>query len=120
MIFERKDMKYLQSLEKALLPITENAISISFSSNRYMEINRLGIHKGLGLQNLAEYLNVDMKDTIGIGDNLNDIGLIKEAGLGAAVNNAVDEIKNIADYICEADNNEGAVGEVIEKFILNQ
>lgn len=118
MIFEKRDMDYLHSLVEPLKPITDNEIAITFSSDRYMEINRIGINKGVGLRHLANYLNVNIKDTMGIGDNLNDMDLIKEAGLGVAVNNAVDSIKEIADYICDADNNEGGVAEAIEKFIL--
>ena len=42
------------------------------------------------------------------------------AGLGCAVANATDEAKAAANYVCAADNNAGAVAEVIEKFVLGQ
>ncbi len=42
------------------------------------------------------------------------------AGLGCAVANATDEAKAAADYVCRADNNAGAVAEVIEKFVLGR
>jgi hydroxymethylpyrimidine pyrophosphatase-like HAD family hydrolase len=44
--------------------------------------------------------------------------MIKAAALGSAVNNAHDEVKKIADYIAENDNEHSAVAEVIEKFVL--
>ena len=44
--------------------------------------------------------------------------MIKEAGLGACVSCAHDDIKEISDYVCEKNFDEGAVKEVIEKFVL--
>lgn len=119
MIFQKEDMPFLRTLEEPLKGITDGSISVSFSSNRYLELNTYGINKGIGLHELADYLNIDIAETIGIGDNLNDLELIKEAGLGCAVANANELIKTKADYLCESDNNEGAVAEVIEKFVLN-
>ena len=46
--------------------------------------------------------------------------MIKAAGLGVGVANTVEEMKPECDYITDADCDEGAVAEVIEKFILNQ
>lgn len=119
MLFEKEDMPYLRSLEEPLKTITDGEVSVSYSSNRYLELNRFGINKGLGLHDLANYLKIDISETIGIGDNVNDKELIEQAGLGCAVANAIPMIKEKADYICKSDNNEGAVAEVIEKFILN-
>lgn len=119
MLFVKNDMPYLLSLQKELEPITNNKVCVSFSSERYVELNRLGVNKGKGLKHLANYLNIDIQDTIGIGDNFNDIDLIETAGLGATVSNAKVEAKQKANYHCVSDNNEGGVGEVIEKFILN-
>ena len=119
MLYNKTSMEYLQSLENELKPITDNKITISYSSGRYLELNQFGIHKGVGLKALADHLGVDIKDTIGIGDNYNDMELIRHAGLGCAVANAIDEIKEISAYVCESDCEQGGVAEVIEKFILN-
>jgi hydroxymethylpyrimidine pyrophosphatase-like HAD family hydrolase len=45
--------------------------------------------------------------------------MIKEAGLGVVVNNAMDDVKQIANYICNKKLDEGGVKEALEKFILN-
>lgn len=120
MLYQRLDMDYLRQLEKELKPITENRITTSFSSGRYLELNQFGIHKGVGLKALADHLGISIEETIGIGDNYNDLELIKAAGLGCAVANAIDEIKEIATYVCESDCAQGGVAEVIENFILNK
>ena len=57
-------------------------------------------------------MNVDRSNTIGIGDNENDLALVKMANVGVAVSNAVDEVKEVADFIT-VDNNSSAVAAVI-------
>lgn len=118
MLYQKADMPYLKSLAEEMKEMVEGRITISFSSGRYLELNQYGIHKGIGLKALADHLHIDMKDTIGIGDNYNDLGLIQSAGLGCAVANAIEEVKEIASYVCESDCAQGGVGEVIENFIL--
>ena len=117
-LFQNTDVPYLMSLEKPMKELTKNC-SVSYSSNRYMEFNALGIDKGNGLRTVAEILGIDIKDTIAVGDNYNDIPMLKTAGLSVAVNNAVEDAKKSAHYVTEADNNKGALAEIIEKFIIN-
>ncbi len=114
------DMDYLKSLEKEVAQLTDYKIEISYSSNRYMELNKIGISKATGLIDLCKYLDIDIEDTIAIGDNFNDLKMIDKAGIGIAVRNALDEIKDVADYITQSNNNENAVAEVIEKFVLEE
>lgn len=64
-------------------------------------------------------LGIKKEEIIAIGDNFNDLSMLNAAGLSIAVNNAVPPIKEIVDYVCECNNNEGAVAEAIEKFIFN-
>ena len=120
LIYESLDMDFLMSLEKEMSNMIENQCTISYSSNRYMELNTLGVDKGQGLIDLAKILNIDIKDTIAIGDNYNDMSMLKVAGLSVAANNAIEDVKEVCDYTTEADNNEGAVAELIEKFIFNK
>ena len=53
-----------------------------------------------------------------IGDSFNDISMIENVGFGCAVAGANEELKKSANYICEKKFDEGAVKEVIEKFLL--
>ena len=118
-LYMNKDYQYLKQIEKDLEDKKED-IDISYSSNRYIEFNHKGVTKGDGLLSLAKLLNVDIKDTIAIGDNFNDLSMIKVAGLGVGVQNTASDMKKECDYITKATNNESAIAEVIEKFILNQ
>ena len=53
-----------------------------------------------------------------IGDHINDLSMIRAAGLGIGMQNAVEAVKEACGYITKATNNAGGVGEAIEKFIL--
>lgn len=119
-LFERRDMDYLFDIEKNIDVNLKKDISISYSSYRYLEINPSGIDKGYGLRWLANYLGYQSDEVIAIGDNYNDVEMIKEAGLGACVSSAREDIQTLANYVAKCDYDEGAVQEVIEKFILEE
>lgn len=117
MLYMNTDAGYLKKIEEALKDITKD-MDVSYSSNRYIEFNKKGVTKGAGLLKLAEMLRIDPKDTIAIGDNYNDLSMIRAAGLGVGVANTVESMKKECDFITEATNEQGAIAEVIEKFIL--
>ena len=112
-------MDYLKKIRDEVEPLFKDDLSISFSSNRYMEINAKGIDKGFAVKWICDYLNVDIKDTMAIGDNYNDVSMIKITGLGVVVANGNEDVKKIASYVCERSNNEGGVMEALEKFVIN-
>ena len=120
-VFSKNDLKFLQNIEKEIKKDKnfENKVSYYISANRFLEFNAFGVSKGEALKWLSNYLKVDIKETIAIGDNYNDESMIKEAGLGCCVKSANDDIKKISKYICEKDYFEGSVKEVIDKFILS-
>lgn len=114
-LFCKEDMSYLRMIRNQIN--LDDKYSISFSSNRYLEINPKGINKGIGLSKLCEYLNIDIKDTIGVGDNINDIELIQDSGLGIGVKNTLDEIKPYCDVILDSSNNESPITEIVDKYV---
>lgn len=89
-----------------------------FSCNEYLEYCPLGATKGYGVEYLEKFLDISEKNTISIGDQENDIPMLKAAYIGCAMQNADEKVKEIADYITEHDNEEDGVAEVINKFIL--
>ena len=119
-LYQKADMPYLKSIVETIPEDIKDKTSIGYSSNRYIEFNALGVDKGTGMKWLANYLNVDINDTIGIGDNYNDVEMIKTAGLGCVVTCANDDIKALGQYVTVNDYDQGAVKEVIEKFILEE
>lgn len=119
-VFVNEDHNYLLKIKEELDKIFGNEISISTSANMYLEINANNVNKGNALEWLANYLKIDMKETIAIGDNSNDIFMIEKAGIGVCVKNGIDILKNKANYVTEKTNDEGAVKEVLDKFILGE
>jgi Cof subfamily protein (haloacid dehalogenase superfamily) len=119
-LYQNINVPYLMSLEPGMKELTDGYCSVSYSSNRYMEFNALGVDKGQGLINLAKILGIDIKDTIAVGDNYNDMAMLKVAGLSVAAGNAVEDIKKVCHYTTKANNNEGVVAELIEKFIFKK
>ncbi len=85
---------------------------------RQFEYCPAGISKGSAVKALCEYLDIPVEHSVAAGDERNDISMLQEAGTGAVPRNAYLEVKAYADYQCEKDNNEGAVGEVIRRFVL--
>lgn len=114
--------KVIFMVEEEEIPLLRNTIaaapfydSYTFmqSSPWYYELLPKNSSKGDGLLQLAELLGIDKKRTIGVGDNENDIMLVKIAGVGIAVENAVDEVKAAADFVT-VDNNSHAIAEIIK------
>ncbi len=117
-LYMNTDYAYLRQIENELKDLTDDT-DVSYSSNRYIEFNKKGVTKGAGLLALAQKLGIDPKDTIAIGDNLNDLPMIRAAGLGVGVANTLPEMKPLCDVITEATCDENAVAEVINRFIFS-
>ncbi|WP_424766400.1 Cof-type HAD-IIB family hydrolase [Paenibacillus sp. sgz302251] len=94
-----------------------NALEITNSSPWNLELNPLGVSKASALHELCGLLNIEMSQVIAVGDSLNDIAAIREAGLGVAMGNAQDAVKEAADFITLT-NNEHGVAEVIKRYVL--
>jgi hypothetical protein len=91
---------------------------ITYSADVLVEISPLGDNKGEALKFIANHYNIPISQTVAIGDNLNDLPMIVAAGVGVAVGNATQPLKQKADYI-SATNDDGGVAEVIKKFGYN-
>lgn len=119
LIIKNTDMNKLQALEVDIAKLSNYELEISYSSNMYMEINAKGVNKAVALKKVCDYYGIDLKDVLAIGDNHNDVAMLEEVGRSVAVKNARLQVKQTADYITQQDNSKGAVGEAIEKFVLN-
>lgn len=89
-----------------------------FSCDEYLEYCPYGTSKGAAMKYLVEYLNIPMKNTFAVGDELNDIPMLLTAEKGVAMGNAKSEVKKAADYVLAYDNEHDGVGKLIEQFIL--
>lgn len=109
-------------LDQHLIVLQEmfgDELHITKSKAHYLEIMHKEGTKGHALEYLAQHIGCTLEQTIAIGDAWNDREMIKVAGLGVAMGNAVPMLKEIADYVTLSNNDEG-VRHVIEKFIFNE
>lgn len=128
-IYEREDehvLKFLAaSSNKPKLIRTKSylneidQLAVSSSSYGNVEVTRKDAQKGIALEKIAEELNVDLKDAMAIGDNLNDISMLKRAGTAVAMGNATSEVKAIADVVTGT-NIEDGVATAIENILNNE
>lgn len=87
------------------------------STSDFLDVVNKGVCKGSGIRNLANIFDIETEEIIAVGDNENDISMIKYAGLGIAMGNGVDEIKKVADYITDTNDNDG-LAKALRKFVL--
>jgi Cof subfamily protein (haloacid dehalogenase superfamily) len=89
-------------------PIWENIIDI-YSDE---------VDKGKGIMYVANQLGISCDEIIACGDEIVDLSMIQKSGLGVAMGNAVDRVKEIADIVTLTNDDDG-VAAVIEKYILH-
>ena len=87
------------------------------STRYYYEIMPKGLSKGNSLIEISNIYNINKEDIIAFGDEMNDESMIKMAGCGVAMGNAVEKIKEIADFITLT-NDEDGIAHYLEKFIF--
>jgi phosphoglycolate phosphatase (TIGR01487 family) len=94
-------------------------LEITNSSPFNLEINPEGVNKAAGIAEVCKLLGLTMSEVIAVGDSMNDLAAIQQAGLGVAMGNAQQVVKDTADYITSSNNDDG-IAEVIQKFIFDE
>lgn len=110
----------IAKLEESIPFLVENFGNVTSqvrSHRNYYEIMPKGLSKGNSLLEIAKLYDIDQADIIAFGDEMNDFTMIEVAGVGVAMANAVDEIKEIADYVTLS-NDEDGIGDYLEKYVL--
>lgn len=90
---------------------------ITSSAKILAEVMPKGQNKGEAVKFLAAHYGVDISDVIALGDNYNDLPMLKAAGKGVAVGNAEEGLKAVADEVTLT-STEGGVGYIIKKYCL--
>ncbi len=104
---------------KIALITGENSKILTYLSNK---LNADSFYTGIKdklavIENLKQKYNLTYGEIAYIGDDINDIKCIEKVGFGVAVSNAVDEAKEVADYITTLEGGKGAVREVINLIL---
>jgi hydroxymethylpyrimidine pyrophosphatase-like HAD family hydrolase len=118
----QKVQLYFSDLEKRSLAIQElqqafEDIAVTWSLSNNVELNIAAANKGRALKVLCEHLSIDIRDVMAFGDGLNDRTMLLEAGYSVAMENGIGDIKSIADFVTDNNDEEG-VARAIEKLVL--
>jgi Cof subfamily protein (haloacid dehalogenase superfamily) len=116
-MFNSSDKYSLEMHTRKLYELYKGKLNFYFSLPHFVEIVHKDANKRNALENLALKFNIKREEIIAIGDNFNDKDMIEYAGLGVAMGNAPDYLKDVAEFITHS-NDEDGVRHVLEKFIL--
>ncbi len=110
-----RDFEQLARARKKISEIP--SIDVVSSDFDNFEVVSSGVSKGNALKFLAREMDISMSEVAAIGDNENDFSMIKEVGLGIAMQNAEQSLKEISDFITSS-NDENGVAKAIKEYIL--
>ncbi|MDO4814470.1 MAG: Cof-type HAD-IIB family hydrolase [Gemella sp.] len=112
------DVELLKRVKQELAQ-NKNIFATSSGVNN-IEITNAKATKGQAVTNIAKKKNISLDNTMTIGDNLNDLSMIKVAKFNVAVNNGNPELISQATYISDHDNDNDAVGNMIFKLLKQE
>lgn len=112
--FYTEEPDVLQQILKTVESWDHFEITNSHPNN--LELNPKGISKATGLKEICEQMGITMSQVVAVGDSLNDLAMVEQAGLGVAMANAQPKLKQAADMVTAANDEEG-VAKLIERLI---
>lgn len=92
-------------------------LELTNSEPTNVEVNLKGVNKASALHKVCEKIGITMGEVMACGDSLNDMKMIQQAGIGVAMGNAQEAVKQAADYITDTNDNDG-VAKAIAKFAI--
>lgn len=109
----------INHLKALMLPHVPEGTQCAISAPYLLEFFDESIDKGKGMHRLAEHLQIKTEEVMCIGDQENDLPMLRYAGVSVVMENGAPQVKEAADYVTQADNNEGGVAEAVEKYVLS-
>ncbi len=106
----------LKEIQKVLRKRYRNIISLTFSKPNHLEVNSSYASKGVAVETIAEFYGISREEIISIGNDENDVSMLRYAGLGAAMGNATESVKKEADIVTFT-NNENGVAHIINTYL---
>ena len=91
----------------AELPAHFDGLAVSTSTFNNLEINVASAHKGRALERFAEHFGWTLANCMSFGDGLNDLSMVRMAGIGVAMANAAPEVLAAADYVTLSNDADG-------------
>ncbi len=108
--------EHMAEVEKIMAKEFGDRLNVFRSDPFYVELLPRYVDKGVAVEKLVKHLDIQREKVICIGDSYNDLPMLRFAGMGVAMGNAQQEVKEIADYVT-ASNDEDGIVNVIDKFM---
>ena len=108
----------LHDLELKLSQRLKHEMELYRSADYFLECVPLGIDKAESIDKLIDILGIKRQEIIACGDGYNDVSMLKFAGLGVAMANASEDIRQLADVVTLSNDNDG-VGQIVEDYVLS-
>ena len=105
---------HLEELKKAL-----SDYDVLLIGSDWLEIMPKGVSKASALRKICQRGGFTMDEVMAFGDAQNDIDMIKDAGIGVAMANAMDEVKAVSRYITDS-NNDNGIGKTIDLILAGK
>jgi HAD-superfamily hydrolase, subfamily IIB len=109
----------LLEIENGLKSRYGNELHITRSKPQFLEVMHPEADKAKALEVIAAHYLIDRAEVLAIGDSYNDLEMIEWAGIGVAMGNSNQAVKDAADYITSS-NEEDGVAEALQRFVLKQ
>lgn len=110
------DPEIIQAVHQEMEKWSWMDVDMARSADTFLEIFPKGVTKGTALSAVCDALDIPLKDTIAFGDHELDIPLVETAGVGIAMENAIDQLKEKADFVTKS-NNEAGIAYALEYYI---
>lgn len=109
------DPEYLEAHYKEMMEPFKDSLSCMFTADFYFEFTAKGIDKAKALDTVLTPMGYKREEMIAFGDGHNDISIVKYAGIGVAMDNAVTALKDVADEITFS-NEEDGIAHTLSKY----
>ena len=115
-IFVSGEPDKMKEVERILQRKFGSVLNVFRSDPYYVELLPKYTDKGVAVDKLVKYMDITRERVMCVGDSNNDLPMLRYAGMGVAMGNASDRIKEQADYVTDSNDDDGIV-KVIEKFM---
>ena len=82
----------------------------------FFDVVNKNVNKGNAINDLLKVLNINKKNSLCFGDSINDIDMFKSVGISVAMGNSIEDLKNIADYVTDT-NDEDGISKFFDKYL---
>ncbi|WP_406718480.1 Cof-type HAD-IIB family hydrolase [Vagococcus fluvialis] len=110
--------EYLKEVYQEMKAPFNNKLNCVFTADFYFEFTAQDIDKAKALDTVLSPLGIERKDVIAFGDGHNDITMLAYAGMGVAMENAVSELKRVADFETNSNDEEG-IANFLEEHLFS-